>query len=135
MEDYGLVALVLLWCEAYLIITHTIVLIGLLSIQWVPSWLRFGYFSFDAATVLASFWLLRRNIVLVAIHLTIHILALAELFSHFSAFFRDVYEMAEHRYGSKSGWSITFYVLGTLEDITTHAANWWLLWQLFTKES
>ena len=118
-------------CEVYLTITHAIVLSGGFSIAWIPwTWMRASYFCFDALVVMATFAVIRTNHVLIAIHLTIHTLAIAQLAHDWSPFFRNVYLMAEQDYGDKSQWHVLGYVVGTLEDIATHCVNAYVLFTL-----
>ena len=115
--------------ETYFAFTHVLVLTGLYSIEHISVIQKTLYFTLDAFVVLCSYIMIRKNGLLVLIHLLIHTIAVIQLHYNFSITMNNVYEMAEQSYSGKPIFDVLFYIIMTIEDIATHIGNaYWLMY-------
>lgn len=117
----------LFWSECAHSYVHLLVLFQCVSIQHWPHFARVVYFLADLLSSLLSYRTVRRNAFLVALHAGVHVMAISQLLTGYPSFFVYAFEMAELRFAHQEAFSVMFYVLGTVQDIATHALNAYFL--------
>lgn len=125
---YGILALI----EFGHALGHVFVLTGLHSIKFQSCEFRIFYFSLDLISSILSYILTQKNFTMVFIHFMIHVFAVLHLIKPFSELYKNIFELAEHRFSDKPNAHLVFYVIGTTQDILTHCINGFLLYSLIS---
>ena len=117
---------ILLCSEAYLSITHFIVLFQLTNIMPIKMYGNVSktYFITDMLSVLLSYLFIRKNTKLVCIHFILHIFAVLYVLEIYPTnFYNSVYKIAYNHTSNIPLIHICLYNIGTTLDILCHVYN------------
>ena len=122
--------------ESWYSLSHFIVLFQLTNIM--PTTMRGHisktYFTGDLLSSLLSYYITRKNKILVLLHALIHLPVIAHLFNFKTLFYKNVFKIAYNNLNNVPKTHYYMYNIGTVLDLCCHLYNIKFLYQSLRKK-